>query len=77
MEDLGKVNKFGPNAQGGRLKVENAIKTTLLKQSNLFRSFASATSVRFDGHGIAPPGEGDARPAPHLRPQNPPIAHSR
>ena len=32
---LGKVSKFGPNAQAIAQKIENGIKSTLLKQSNL------------------------------------------
>src|SRR5690606_21060237 len=35
---LGKVSKFGPNAQAVAQKVENAVKAALLKQSNLFES---------------------------------------
>ena len=35
---LGKISKFGPNAQEIASKIENGIKATLLKQSNLFES---------------------------------------
>src|SRR4026209_873373 len=35
---LGKISKFGPNAQEIASKIENGIKTTLLKQSNMFES---------------------------------------
>src|SRR6188768_1424522 len=38
-ELLGKISKFGPNAQEIASKIENAVKTSLLKQSNLFESF--------------------------------------
>src|SRR5674476_978912 len=35
---LGKISKFGPNAQDIVSKIENGIKSSLLKQSNLFES---------------------------------------
>ena len=35
---LGKVSKFGPNAQAIASKVENLVKSALLKQSNYFES---------------------------------------
>src|SRR5579872_936541 len=35
---LGKISKFGPNAQAIASKVETAMKAALLKQSNLFES---------------------------------------
>ncbi|MED5317657.1 MAG: 1-deoxy-D-xylulose-5-phosphate synthase N-terminal domain-containing protein, partial [Bacteroidota bacterium] len=37
-ELLGRISKFGPNAQAIAQKVENAIKSAVLKQSNLFES---------------------------------------
>jgi 1-deoxy-D-xylulose-5-phosphate synthase len=35
---LGRISKFGPNAQAVAQKVESAVKSALLKQSNLFES---------------------------------------
>ena len=35
---LGKVSKFGPNAQSIAAKIEHAVKSVLLKQSNYFES---------------------------------------
>ena len=49
---LGKISKFGPNAQEIASKVENAIKTTLLKQSNLFESLKFRYFGPVDGHDV-------------------------
>jgi len=49
---LGKISKFGPNAQEIASKVENAIKTTLLKQSNLFESLKFRYFGPIDGHDV-------------------------
>jgi len=49
---LGKISKFGPNAQEIASKVENAVKTTLLKQSNLFESLRFRYFGPVDGHDI-------------------------
>lgn len=49
---LGKISKFGPNAQEIASKVENAIKTTLLKQSNLFESLNFRYFGPLDGHDV-------------------------
>src|SRR3954465_7854324 len=49
---LGKISKFGPNAQAIASKVENAIKTTLLKQSNLFESLRFRYFGPVDGHDV-------------------------
>ncbi|MFZ7153040.1 MAG: 1-deoxy-D-xylulose-5-phosphate synthase [Candidatus Pollutiaquabacter aromativorans] len=49
---LGKISKFGPNAQEVVSKVENAIKTTLLKQSNLFESLRFRYFGPVDGHDV-------------------------
>jgi 1-deoxy-D-xylulose-5-phosphate synthase len=49
---LGKISKFGPNAQEIASKVENAIKTTLLHQSNLFESLKFRYFGPVDGHDV-------------------------
>ncbi len=49
---LGKVSKFGPNAQAIAQKVENAVKSALLKQSNLFESLNFRYFGPIDGHDV-------------------------
>lgn len=49
---LGKISKFGPNAQSIVQKVEGAIKTSLLKQSNLFESLKFRYFGPIDGHDV-------------------------
>lgn len=49
---LGKVSKFGPNAQVIAQKIENGIKSTLLKQSNLFESLNFRYFGPIDGHDV-------------------------
>jgi 1-deoxy-D-xylulose-5-phosphate synthase len=49
---LGKISKFGPNAQEIASKIENAVKTTLLKQSNLFESLKFRYFGPVDGHDV-------------------------
>ena len=49
---LGLVSKFGPNAQLIAQKIENGIKATLLKQSNLFESLNFRYFGPIDGHDI-------------------------
>lgn len=49
---LGKVSKFGPNAQEIASKIENGIKSTLLKQSNLFESLNFRYFGPIDGHDV-------------------------
>ena len=49
---LGKISKFGPNAQEIASKLENAVKTTLLKQSNLFESLRFRYFGPVDGHDV-------------------------
>ena len=49
---LGKISKFGPNAQEIASKVENAIKSTLLNQSNLFESLKFRYFGPVDGHDV-------------------------
>jgi 1-deoxy-D-xylulose-5-phosphate synthase len=50
---LGKISKFGPNAQEIASKIENAVKTSLLKQSNLFESLKFRYFGPVDGHDVA------------------------
>jgi len=49
---LGKISKFGPNAQAIAQKVENAVKTSLLKQSNMFESLNFRYFGPVDGHDV-------------------------
>ena len=49
---LGKMSKFGPNAQAVAQKVENAVKGALLKQSNLFESLNFRYFGPIDGHDV-------------------------
>ena len=47
---LGKISKFGPNAQAVASKISSALKGTLLKQSNLFESLNFRYFGPVDGH---------------------------
>lgn len=49
---LGKVSKFGPNAQEIASKIENAVKSSLLKNSNLFESLNFRYFGPIDGHDV-------------------------
>jgi len=49
---LGKVSKFGPDAQSVASKISNALKSTLLKQSNLFESLNFRYFGPVDGHDV-------------------------
>lgn len=49
---LGKISKFGPNAQEIVSKIENGIKSSLLKQSNLFESLKFRYFGPIDGHDV-------------------------
>ncbi len=49
---LGKLKKFGPNAQGFIQKIDNGIKTILFKQSNLFESIGFRYFGPVDGHDV-------------------------
>ncbi|MFC2175992.1 1-deoxy-D-xylulose-5-phosphate synthase [Bacteroidota bacterium] len=49
---LGKVSKFGPNAQEIVAKIETGIKGALLKQSNMFESLNFRYFGPIDGHDI-------------------------
>ena len=47
---LGKINKLGPNAQGAAKKIEGAIKSTILGESNYFESLNFRYFGPIDGH---------------------------
>lgn len=49
---LGKISKFGPNAQSIAQKLENALKSALLKHSNLFESLRFRYFGPIDGHDV-------------------------
>jgi len=49
---LGYMNKIAPNARNYAQKIENAIKSILLKQSNLFESFNFRYFGPVDGHDV-------------------------
>ena len=49
---LGKVSKFGPNAQAIVQKIESGIKSAMLKQSNLFESLNFRYFGPIDGHDV-------------------------
>lgn len=49
---LGKISKFGPNAQAIASKIEAGLKTTLLKQSNLFEALNLRYFGPVDGHDV-------------------------
>lgn len=49
---LGRVSKFGPNAQAIAQKIEHGIKTTLLKHSNLFEALNFRYFGPIDGHDV-------------------------
>ncbi len=49
---LGKVSKFGPNAQEIVGNIESSLKSFLLKQSNLFESFNLRYFGPVDGHDV-------------------------
>ena len=49
---LGKVSKFGPNAQAIVQKIENGLKSAVLKQSNLFESLNFRYFGPIDGHDV-------------------------
>lgn len=51
-EGLGKLNGFGPKARRVVQKTENAIKTMLLKQSNLFEGLGFRYFGPVDGHNV-------------------------
>src|SRR5688572_30320319 len=49
---LGKISKFGPNAQAIIQKFENALKSAILKHSNLFESLKFRYFGPIDGHDV-------------------------
>lgn len=49
---LGKMNRFGPNTQSLIQKVENGLKTIILKESNLFESLHFRYFGPIDGHDV-------------------------
>ena len=49
---LGKISKFGPDAQTIASKISNALKGSLLKQSNLFESLNFRYFGPVDGHDV-------------------------
>ncbi len=49
---LGKISKFGPNAQEIASKIETGIKAAMLKQSNLFESLNLRYFGPIDGHDV-------------------------
>lgn len=49
---LGAVSRYGPNTRGLIQKLENAIKSTLLKQSNFFESLNFRYFGPVDGHDV-------------------------
>ena len=49
---LGKMSKFGKSAQEIVSKIENGLKATILKQSNLFESFNLRYFGPIDGHDV-------------------------
>ncbi len=49
---LGKISKFGPNAREIVAKLENSVKSFLLKQSNLFESLNLRYFGPVDGHDV-------------------------
>ncbi|HEX4886620.1 MAG TPA: 1-deoxy-D-xylulose-5-phosphate synthase [Luteibaculaceae bacterium] len=49
---LGKISKFGPNAQAIAQKIENGIKASVLNSSNLFESLKFRYFGPVDGHDV-------------------------
>lgn len=49
---LGKLSRFGPNTQGLIQKIENGMKSIILKQSNLFEALNFRYFGPVDGHNI-------------------------
>jgi 1-deoxy-D-xylulose-5-phosphate synthase len=49
---LGKVSKFGPNAQAIAQKIEQGIKSSILKESNLFEALNFRYFGPVDGHDV-------------------------
>jgi len=51
-DTLGKLKKFGPNTQSFIQKIENGIKSIILKQSNLFEAMNFRYFGPVDGHDV-------------------------
>lgn len=49
---LGKISKFGPNAQAVAQKISDSLKSTLIKQSNMFESLNWRYFGPVDGHDV-------------------------
>ena len=49
---LGRASKYGPNSQKIVQQIENAIKSTILKKSNLFEAFNFRYFGPIDGHDV-------------------------
>ncbi len=49
---LGKLSRFGPNTQGFIQKIENGIKSVILRQSNLFEALNFRYFGPVDGHDV-------------------------
>lgn len=49
---LGRINKFAPNFQGFTQKIDNALKSIILKNSNLFESLNIRYFGPIDGHDV-------------------------
>ena len=49
---LGKISKFGPNAQSIAQKIQDGVKSALLQQSNLFESLNFRYFGPIDGHDV-------------------------
>ncbi|OFX59831.1 MAG: 1-deoxy-D-xylulose-5-phosphate synthase [Bacteroidetes bacterium GWA2_30_7] len=49
---LGKISRFGPNAQVFAQKIENGVKSIILRQSNLFESLNFRYFGPVDGHDV-------------------------
>lgn len=49
---LGKLRRFGPNAQALAQKIDNGLKSIVLKESNLFESFKLRYFGPVDGHDV-------------------------
>ena len=54
MKILGKISRFGPDAQKIAKKVESGIKSTVLGESNYFESLNFRYFGPIDGHNTEP-----------------------
>ncbi len=51
-DTLGKIRRFGPNTQSFIQKIENGVKSIILKQSNLFEALGMRYFGPVDGHDV-------------------------